>query len=242
MKSSCIPHPPNEPLIVIRKWQVEACGGFCEAALLSFFEYWHNIKLDLQQKAMATKKSGGRKTVPGLYQHHTAKELSDGVLGLYGEKTIRHALRRLENLGFVITIRNPNPKYGFDATKHFVFVEEKVRECAVLHSSGKSAGRCGKKAYPYGESAAAIPETSSEIPIQRKVKGSKAFEPCFSYPSDEEEMYRELEEYGIEPNPDYDGSFFTQHSRNDWKINGEPIWDWHATYAARLLVTSPGGF
>jgi len=51
MKSSCVSHPTREPLIIIRKWQITACNGnACAAALLSFFEYWHNIKTDSLSK------------------------------------------------------------------------------------------------------------------------------------------------------------------------------------------------
>jgi hypothetical protein len=52
MKSTCIHHPTKETLIIIKKWQLAFCDGdHCAAALLSFFEYWHNIKLELSQRA-----------------------------------------------------------------------------------------------------------------------------------------------------------------------------------------------
>ena len=44
MRTSCITHPPKDPLIMIRQWQVALCeGNTTAAALLSFFEYWHNL-------------------------------------------------------------------------------------------------------------------------------------------------------------------------------------------------------
>ena len=51
-RTSCIAHPEAERLILIRKWQLEACKkDACAAALLNLFEYWHNIKLEQRSQA-----------------------------------------------------------------------------------------------------------------------------------------------------------------------------------------------
>lgn len=58
-RTSCISHPAHEPLIVIHRWQLEFCKddkgkvNECAAALLSFFEYWHNIKLEMSERNRA---------------------------------------------------------------------------------------------------------------------------------------------------------------------------------------------
>jgi hypothetical protein len=65
------------------------------------------------------------------------------------------------------------------------------------------------------------------------------FVPKVRYPESEEEMHDTLERLGIEPNPDYDGNFFAQMQASGWTIHGEPVWDWPATYQARLEVTQP---
>jgi hypothetical protein len=58
MKVSCIKHPSNERLIVIHQWQLDFCeGNITQTALLSFFEYWHNVKLELCAKKKAQGKS-----------------------------------------------------------------------------------------------------------------------------------------------------------------------------------------
>ena len=82
---------------------------------------------------------------------------------------------------------------------------------------------------------------------RKKVKGAfgkapKSFCPRFDYPLDEEEMIETLEKHGIEHNPDYDGSFFVKMDEAGWLIRGEPVYNWIATYQARLEVTSPAGF
>lgn len=48
--------------------------------------------------------------------------------------------------------------------------------------------------------------------------------------------------HGIEYNSDYDGDFFTTMQRSHWTIRGQRVFDWIATYKARLEVTSPSGF
>ena len=132
MKSSCVNHPTKERLIMIRAWQVEACGGnHCAAALLSFFEYWHNIRLESSEKARQSNEISERHGEDGkqdasLYQFHTAAQLSEGLCGLYGEDTIRKALAALVKLEFISISKNPNPRYAFDATKYFLFHSENV--------------------------------------------------------------------------------------------------------------------
>lgn len=109
MRTSCIDHPtdhPMHPAVVIRMWQVEFChGNVCAAALLSFFEYWHNIKL--QQK-------------DELVQSHTEEQLAIGIMG-YSRPTIAKAITLLRELGAITVSGNLNPKYRFDKTRHFIF-------------------------------------------------------------------------------------------------------------------------
>ena len=77
MKTSCIQHPPNEPLIVIHQWQLVFCeGDAATAALLSYFEYWHNVKLEIQANAKANEMP----FEPSLLQFHSEKELIEGIL------------------------------------------------------------------------------------------------------------------------------------------------------------------
>ena len=175
MKSSCIAHPEREPIIVLRKWQVSACdGNHCAAALLSFFEYWHNIKLDMQAKAAYANKvavnHGDEPTQDeSLLQFHNADQLSEGVLGLYSEKTIRSAISLLVNKGFISVQKNPNPRYKFDQTKYFLFDAKAVNIACGKNSNivtanlpepvGEIAEPSGEIAEPSGEIAGTITET-----------------------------------------------------------------------------------
>jgi len=97
MKSSCISHPKKEPLVIIRQWQLEFCdGNQCAAALMSFFEYWHGIKLEQSEKASqfnhVAQMHGDMPTQDeSLWQWHTEKELEQGIL-IYKKTTITRLL------------------------------------------------------------------------------------------------------------------------------------------------------
>lgn len=177
MKTSCINHPAKEPLIIIRKWQVEACdGNHCAAALLSFFEYWHNIRLEQSIKAaqandIAERHGDGRTQDESFIQWHSSNDLERGLLGLYAHGKIAEAVNLLSGKGFIRTLRNPNPRYKFDATKHFVFNEDAVNEWIESRSSenGESIARKSETGSRKGKTVAQKremtigEETTSEI-------------------------------------------------------------------------------
>lgn len=139
MESSCIQHPTQDRLVVIRDWQIRYCDGHhCAAALLSFFEYWHNVRLDMKQKTRdtdaTTEKHGGNGTQDeSLLQFHTDEQLRAGLTGLYGTKKIREARRLLVDKGVVTEHANPNPRYVFDKTLFFLFHPEVVNAWLAQH-------------------------------------------------------------------------------------------------------------
>ena len=254
MKSSCIQHPASESLLIIRQWQIEATGTTCAAALLSFFEYWHDVKLGMREKARqanAVAVSHGESGTQdaSLYQFHTAEELHSGIMALYNKRSIREAILRLTEMGFISVHRNPNSRYKFDNTRHFLFYPEAVNKWLSQRTCGKKDRRENQKARPSAQKDGTIPKTtsktSSEIP--KKEKGAFAKhglffgekKPLHPYPTSEEAMNETLEHHGIEPSPDYDGNFFASMQRCGWLIKGKPVYDWIATYAARLAKTTP---
>ena len=154
MKQSCVVHPANDRLVLIRQSYVDLCdGNHCAAALLNFFEYWHNIKMEHIRQAKAinalAESYGDEPTQDtSLYQFHNDQELQDGLCGLYGTRIIREALKLLESKGFIEVRRHPNPRYDFDTTKHFLFNPEQVRHSAKMPvESGKNAKPSGKNEY-----------------------------------------------------------------------------------------------
>ncbi len=130
MKTSCIQHPNNEPLIIIRLWQRAFCrGNTCAAALLSFYEYWHNIKKEMRQKNVrindVAQLHGDERTQDETFlQYHSMEELMEGIQQLYAKTAIREANQLLVSLGALSIHKNPNPKYTFDKTYHYQFHPE----------------------------------------------------------------------------------------------------------------------
>jgi hypothetical protein len=131
--SSCIRHPANEPLVIVRKWQLIACeDNACAAALLSFLEHRYNIKLEQRRKAIeandvAEMHGEARTQNENLWQWYTEEELEAGIF-IYKRTSIRAALALLEKKGFITISNNPNPRYKFDKTRFFIFHADKVNE------------------------------------------------------------------------------------------------------------------
>lgn len=173
MKTSCIQHPKMEPLVIIREWQLEVCdGNACAAALLSFFEYWHNIRLEMaakSQKANEVAEVHGDKGMQdaSLWQFHSEDDLETGVL-VYKRDTISTAIKFLVQKGFVEVGRNPNPRYKFDRTRHFRFNPAEVnkwlsqRAPKSRSSSPENPSRSTENQGRSPESRSAIPEITSE--------------------------------------------------------------------------------
>lgn len=115
MFSSCIRHPKRDRFIKIYAWQLEACrGNACAATLLSFFERWHNWRLN-QKEYTATfnqvLKEAGKDFIVDAsgWQFHTDIQLVRAVL-IYKRDAITAAIKLLEEIGFIET----------EAPKHLV--------------------------------------------------------------------------------------------------------------------------
>jgi hypothetical protein len=176
MKTSCIHQPANEPLVIIRQWQIEfSDGNTTAAALLSFFEYWHNVKLDAakqNQKANDVAAAHGEQPSEetSLYQWHTEDDLAAGIMGIAkSPKTIAAALNILVEKGAISIHRNPSPRFKFDNTRHFLFYPDVVNSWLENRSgnftlpSSKNAPRQGKKGLRSGKNTETISEITPEI-------------------------------------------------------------------------------
>ena len=147
MKTSCISWPENKKMVIIREDQVEMCGGnICAAALLSFFEYWHNIKMEMIPKsaflnvvAVEHGEEGTHDT--SLYQFHNMTELSTGIMGIYKRDAIIAARKLLNELGIITEHRNPSGRYKFDNTVYYLFHPEIVQEWLSIRHNGKPSYR-----------------------------------------------------------------------------------------------------
>lgn len=193
MKTSCVQHPAREPLVIVRQWQVEFCdGNVCAAAVMSFFEYWHNIKLDSSWKAeraneIAVAHGDGPTQDTSLWQFHTLDEIADGIIGMYGRKTVSEAVRLLAEKGVVEVGRNPNPRYQFDKTNYYLFHPETLNDWLEgarprrpqngRDDSAVLPDREGKNARRVSKNAPAITETTSQDQLQTTPARSARGEP-----------------------------------------------------------------
>lgn len=189
MKNSCISYPERDPLVIIRKSQVEFCNGnVCAAALMSFFEYWHNIKLDMAPKNAAMNKIAALHGDEGcqdetLYQFHTMPDLSEGIMGLYGKAAIKLARQQLLDTGLITEHRNPSDRYKFDHTIYYLFHPEIF--CKWLNDRYAENGVSTRQKRPMettktangnDENGATITETSLEITTESKRKATPSFD------------------------------------------------------------------
>lgn len=189
MRTSVVDHPKDEPLIIIHRWQTAFCdGNEVAAALMSFFEYWHNIKIDIatqNKKANEVARQHGEDGTADttLYQWHTEAELVAGIERIAKTgKTLTKGLDLLVAKGVISIHTNPNPHYKFDKTRHFLFhpaivnewLDSKYRSSKNTSSSSKDTSRQSKNASPSSKNASAIPEITPEITKPESLKASSA--------------------------------------------------------------------
>ncbi len=137
MKNSAVTHIKNDSIVVVRKSFLDICevrnpdGSINSRAsksagiLLSYFEYWHNVKVNMASKAKALndvseRHGDARKRDESLLQFHTTEEIMSECLGLLSLKGIKAGREVLVNLGFLSEHKNPNPKYKFDNTVFYL--------------------------------------------------------------------------------------------------------------------------
>lgn len=95
MKSSRIARRENERFIQIREDYLHLVNGdACAAAMLALFEFWTNGKAE-----HATTDDDEEVWITGK----TAQDISDRLLNLYNEKSVRERLKKLGDLGFIQT-------------------------------------------------------------------------------------------------------------------------------------------
>lgn len=142
IRSSCVNHPKDEPLVMFRKWQLEACdGNHCAAILLNVFEQWHRSKMENRRQSnayneVAFRDGDDQRLYAGLWQWHTSAELKEYILGIFKDGAIREAIDLLEKKGFIKVGSNPNPRYKFDKTKWFLFMADSVNAYLSIKCAG----------------------------------------------------------------------------------------------------------
>lgn len=131
---TCFENPAREDIVILRKWHVYFCqGNHCAAALLSYFDYWHSIKLEQTKKSktandVAEMHGDNRSQDESLFQFHSNDELQAALLGIYGKTKIYESLKYLVKRNAISIHRNPNPRYKFDNTNHFLLNTKRLEK------------------------------------------------------------------------------------------------------------------
>lgn len=134
--TSSVNRLPNDQFITIRASYVKMCNGnTVAAALISFFENWHNFKL---KQIAEWEKVQGRKDRPNTWQHHTGRELAEGILGIGKRHSIDQAKQQLVSMGVIVIGRNPDYKFAFDATLHYQFQPDVVSNLLAFVENSKT--------------------------------------------------------------------------------------------------------
>lgn len=180
-RASCLRRSAEDHFLQIHQDDIDICeGNVTAAALLSFFEWWHNHKLIQQEKArqandVAEIHGELRSQDESLWQWHTEAEM-EAAIKIAGRKTIATAIKWLETHKFITTGRNPNPRFAFDRTRFFLLHPECVNTALEgleasrknTLSSRKNTSPCGKKAAPSRQNTATIPEITPKITPETK--------------------------------------------------------------------------
>ena len=173
MKTSAIERVKNDNIIIIRESYIKICGDLQTACLLSYFEYWHNVKVAMNTKAkqindVAERHGEPRNQDESLYQYHTIQEIYDDCMGILSIKGISKARKRLKELGFITEHNNPNPKYKFDNTTFYLLnidnINKAISEVVKMTISSSQNDQMVTSKRPDGndEMTRTRTETSSE--------------------------------------------------------------------------------
>lgn len=121
-KTSCVKRIDGDLFVIVRRSNLIICGGNATAAaLISYFEYWHNIKVQARANYINENPEKNSKKPPTLLQFHSTKTLEDALMGIGKKHSVQKARELLVDLGIISIHRNPNPNYFFDNTLHYLF-------------------------------------------------------------------------------------------------------------------------
>jgi len=177
---SCIENPSNEPILLLRRWQIEFCeGNNCAAAVLSFLIYFHDVKSELLKKNrkandIAVSHGDERTQDETLYQFHTVDEISTRILHLYGKTAIADALKFLLAKEVITVHRNPNPKYKFDKTNYFLLHPEICRKWLEAYRKSSKTSSYENEDIDNPKNGPRLTETGESIPQNQDTDTPKA--------------------------------------------------------------------
>lgn len=184
--------------------------------------------------------SFGKRIAEEKWIFNTYEEWQANFFPFWSVDTIKRTFTKLAQMKVIKTCQ---PEGGISRRKYYTIDASVLSE---ISQQGKLPSSTGQVAIHDGSSCPVpITKTTSKTTSKDKVKGAFSmpgdqFKPRYPYPESEDEMIATLEEHEIEHRPEYDGDFFGSMTEAGWMIQGNPVFDWIATYQARLEITIPG--
>jgi hypothetical protein len=142
-RTSCIRHPTEALFLKIYRWQIDFCeGNPCAAALMSYFEFCHNGKLQKVAQDNLLKPRAH-----ALLQWHTYESLEKKVF-FYKRDKISESIALLKDKGVIELHDNPNPADRFNRTRFFLFKPKVVNDWIDEHFVSDPPSSVGKSEMP----------------------------------------------------------------------------------------------
>jgi hypothetical protein len=156
MQTSLITYPKADRFIRIHQSILHACqGNACAAALVSFFEGWHNYRLEqieyTQQMNLMLREIEHAPIIDTTgWQYHTMWQLKRGTMIWKSDDTITAAIEKLESIGFISTDVPDRlvllHKTG--RTKWFLLMAERVNQWLAEYAAKYEADRPAVRTAP----------------------------------------------------------------------------------------------
>lgn len=132
----------------LRQDYLEICdNNHCAAQILDKLEYWTAYRIEeikritsLNQELKGSKKL----EIPDMWLRETIGDFVNGLLGCFGEKSVREALKLLEKKGFIISQKSKL----FSRIKKFLFCTEKIQKALDDWRKSLCSNETAKTPYP----------------------------------------------------------------------------------------------
>ena len=163
--SSGLPSSNGEACRVVYNWQVGICEGKGSAGVvLALLCAFHDSKWS------TIAKQGRVPTEVDLIQRWSLNYIREKTAGIFGEEAIRKALVRLQELGFIRQVSNPNPQTVQDNTRHYLVCAGNVMEAFEGFKEREKEDQICIQTREEGVVRNHTTSPQSQPPILRKVK------------------------------------------------------------------------
>lgn len=194
----------------------------------------------------------GRRVEEKQWIFNTYEEWQVSYFPFWSAVTIKRIFTSLSNLGLVVFCqpegRTSRRKYYRIDTDVFETLLEQgkliqskgshTERINLIPSSGSNCADEEGQDDPFLCTKTSAKTTTKKVGSIDFVPKSGDFEPKRKYPLSLEELVSTLELHNIEDDLDNTRSFFRKMTKAGWRIHGNPVFDWVATYAARMEATA----